>query len=782
MTARTRIPATTGTQPRAHRGLALVGPALGLVLALACGHREVDNAGGGDPTAGPEGREQPPQTPDRIAGADEAEPYVHAAPTRFAPALTALADGPHPPSGSVLADTDACASCHEAVATQWKTSAHAFASFNNPIYRASIARFRDHETRAEQGASDQGLHRSRFCAGCHDPALLLDDAMDVEIAPQDPRAHAGVTCRTCHGVADASEDGNGSYTLASAELPLPVETASGFEPTSVARHREALGPARLACDSCHRAFIGVASGHPHHLGGTDEPGPWRDSSYAGNKLRLDTPVQERDCVDCHMTREPTELADPAVDEHGEIRSHRFLGGHTWLAAIRGDDETLARVQAFLTGIASVDIAAVELGGQRALLGHGLDADARGRVILDLVVRNLAVGHRFPGGTRDAQDTWLAVEVRDRHGQLVAALDEDHGEVHRLRTGVVNGEGELVDAREVEQLRAVAFDHTIGPRDAVVVRYALELPAEAEGPLRIEAKLLHRSRTAALAAETCAQANTADGRAFTRASQRLISDKLELGKALDACAAPPVTEISSHSWTLGGDPAAPAEPKPARPDHERLWELGMGLYHHVQERLPESRAALEAALVALDDAPGLDATAADAARARIYAMLGAVVARQGRVDEALDIADRIAALAPDHPYPHLLRGRALAKVWRWEQAIPHLERARAANPESPQLAGELAAALGSVGRHREALAVAANALALSPRDPTLLRAQALALRALADPRAEAALDAYFEHRIPDEQPHLAARCGERDPSCARERVPVHVHDGADPERL
>ncbi|MCA9699062.1 MAG: hypothetical protein KC431_16185, partial [Myxococcales bacterium] len=63
----------------------------------------------------------------------------------------------------------------------------------------------------------------------------------------------------------------------------------------------------------------------------------------------------------------------------------------------------------------------------------------------------------------------------------------------------------------------------------------------------------------------------------------------------------------------------------------------------------------------------------------------------------------------------------------------------------------------------------------PRDESLLRAQALALRALGDPRAEAALEAYFAHRSPDEQPHLAAACGERDPACARERVPVHVHE-------
>jgi tetratricopeptide (TPR) repeat protein len=248
-----------------------------------------------------------------------------------------------------------------------------------------------------------------------------------------------------------------------------------------------------------------------------------------------------------------------------------------------------------------------------------------------------------------------------------------------------------------------------------------------------------------------------------------------GQKLDACAAQPVTEIARYELSLGS--AARGDDPRARPDHERLWELGIALQHQVQERLPEARDALAAAEAALEQAKhgGLEPAEYDAAHARILAALGAVAARQGRVDEALELADRIATLVPAHPYPHLLRGRALAKVWRWEQAVPHLERAFEASPGSPTLAGELAMAYGSAGMHREALAVAAKALPLRPRDATLLRAQALALEALEDPRAEAALEAYFAHREPDDQPHLGAECGERDPACALERVPVHVHE-------
>src|SRR5690606_13598769 len=414
------------------------------------------------------------------------------------------------------------------------------------------------------------------------------------------------------------------------------------------------------------------------------------------------------------------------------------------------------------GVASVDIAAIELGGRRHLLGRDVDPSARGRMVVDLVVRNLAVVHKFPGGTRDAQDTWLSLQVVDQSGRVVATLDEQNGDVHRLRTGVVDEHGELQLAREVEDFRAVAFDHTVGPRDAVIVRYAVELPTDAVGPLQVEARLLHRAATHELADETCRQSKTREGRAFLAATERMT------GTRLDPCGELPVTEINRFSLTLG-DP-----PDHARPDHERLWELGMALYHQVQERLPEAREALREAEAALARA-GLPKADHDAARARILAALGAVAAQQGRVDEALALADEVAELRPDHPYPHLLRGRALARVWRWEQAVPHLERAYAVSPGSPNLAGELATALGSAGMHRRALEVAATALVRRPRDATLLRVQALALRALGDPRAEAALDLYYRHRDYDEQPHLSADCGERDPDCARERVPVHVHE-------
>src|SRR3974390_2921082 len=106
-------------------------------------------------------------------------------------------------TGDVVTETESCAGCHADAAAQWRSSVHAFASFNNPIYRVVVDAFR----------ARVGREKSRFCAGCHDVALLVDGAMSDDVAADDSRAHGGVTCPVCHGIEKARSDGNGSYVL-----------------------------------------------------------------------------------------------------------------------------------------------------------------------------------------------------------------------------------------------------------------------------------------------------------------------------------------------------------------------------------------------------------------------------------------------------------------------------------------------------------------------------------------------------------------------------------------
>ena len=127
---------------------------------------------------------------------------------------------------SRLAKTDDCVDCHQDVASHWMHSAHAYASFDNPWYRAGVDRFRE----------ERGLEESRFCAGCHDPLLLLSGDIDHEVTADDDLAYAGITCLVCHSVESTRPDGNASYTLTADPVLIPDPA----NPNEIETHRARL--------------------------------------------------------------------------------------------------------------------------------------------------------------------------------------------------------------------------------------------------------------------------------------------------------------------------------------------------------------------------------------------------------------------------------------------------------------------------------------------------------------------------------------------------------------
>lgn len=690
-------------------------------------------------------------------------------PARFAPSQVEIAGGATI-DGTWLSDVDECDGCHSDVVAMWRTSAHAFASFNNPVYRLSVDRYR----------AEVGNEKSRFCGGCHDVSLLVAGAMDAPIAPDDLRAHAGVTCKTCHSIEHTRPDGNGSYTLTSAPIPLPARD----DPASLARHKErlTLSPLRSGidlCASCHRAFLGEETGNARFFAGTDDVTPFLRSPFAGSHLaRIDDPLPEKDCRGCHMPREAARLGDVSAKD-GTIASHRFLGGHTWLAAMRGDREQLQRITELLRGAASIDIAvAIDATGGRALPADGAKVTPGERLVLDVVTRNLGTGHRFPGGTLDAQDTWIEVTVEDARGLRlfehgVGHAGEDDPSAHRLRAFVVDEAGAPRLERDVNHFRTVVHNHTLPPRDAEVIAYALDVPASLPAsalPLKVKARLRHRSRGLALQRAACADASTPRGRAFR-------------GKTpLDPCPPQPIIDVAeAEAWIGAGAEArlravraaVPASAKGAgpRPSWRRLLDHGYGMLHAVQERVGEARPSLERALALLGD------EGQDHDRAAVLAALGALSTREGRTDEARGYLDRAALLAPGEPSIGSLRGAAFAEVWRFAEAVGPLGEALRAAPRDDGAAGRLALSLLSLGEDPRAALVAAQAgLGISPRDPDLLRVQSVALTALgaAPEEREAARAAYETYRPADDVPALRTACSKNVPGCALERIPVHEH--------
>jgi tetratricopeptide (TPR) repeat protein len=391
-----------------------------------------------------------------------------------------------------------------------------------------------------------------------------------------------------------------------------------------------------------------------------------------------------------------------------------------------------------------------------------------RLAVDVVLRNLLVGHRFPGGVLDIQDAWVEVEVADAHGVRLAASGLTHErdpadeDTHVLRTLVVDEHGEVLEEHQMAAFRSQIAPQSLAAREAQAIRYAFDVPknlAASQLPLTVTARLRHRSRTLKMQDTVCKAARTKEGKAF------IAGAKGARDVELDPCRPQPITLIAETQIELGKG----AHISSKRPAWDREYEHGMALTATVSERLEEARAVLEAALAA---AP----TGDKRAHAMIVVQLGWVASKQGRVDDALALVADARALLPT-PGPAVLdaiAADALARVWRWDEAVAP---AKACTERAPANSGAwvvYARVLGSIGDDVGALAATAKGLELVPRDPDLLRTQATALAALGRSEAPAALAAYDRFRSPDNSAELRIECAGSSSRCSREREQGHTH--------
>jgi hypothetical protein len=517
------------------------------------------------------------------------------------------------------------------------------------------------------------------------------------------------------------------------------------------------------CISCHRSFLDGSTGNAHHIVGQDDATPWRRSAYAGSAgERIDAPIDEADCRSCHMPRVPAPAGDPGA-KHGTLASHAFLGGHTWLAA--SDPALAARAEAFLQSSVFVEVSQVQRGnGDAEMVSEAPIVVHDGeRLVVDVVVKNDRVGHKFPGGVSDAQDAWLEVLVKDATGKLVASAGDEHARTsrdptaHRFLSFVIGADGEERRLRETAEFVTAAYQSTIPPRDASVVRYAFVVPERPKLPLEIEARLLHRTRNLDLARAACDDARTDRGRAFARETPK------KRGRAFDPCEPQPVTPISISRARLGLGPALSSH----RPAFERAFGLAQGLSHALGEHVDRAREPI---------AEALRVARTERERAMAFGLLAELESKEGRTF-ATFVAARNAedALGAPHPAAARARAQALLAEWKWDAAARELEGAARQAPNDDGLLASLAVAWGGAGEYERALSTTARGLLLQPRDADMLRVQALALRAL---RGEASLlaqadDAYLGCRVPDLAASTRAACSSRVVGCAHGRVPVHT---------
>ena len=361
--------------------------------------------------------------------------------------------------------SQACQRCHQDIYNQWYSSMHHNSSFNNQWYRKSIEYMQD----------VVGIRPSKWCAGCHDPALLYSGMFDrpVREIENTPAANAGLSCLMCHSIVHVkSTMGQGDYTL---EYPKLHALAASDNPVIRTLHdfvvdlnpephrRTFLKPfmrdqTAEFCSACHKVHLDVPVNHYRWVRGFNEYDNWQASGVSGQGARsFYYPANPQMCADCHM---PLVRSKDAGNVNGYVHSHRFPGANTAIPTANEDAEQLKTSEDFLKdGQVSVDIFAVSPEGKEinapapggalqpeisttfavgeeaesltptgavgevrpitAPLGRVDAAVRRGEdVRVDVVVRTRKVGHFFPGGTIDAFDVWLELQAVDDKGQTI----------------------------------------------------------------------------------------------------------------------------------------------------------------------------------------------------------------------------------------------------------------------------------------------------------------------------------------------------------------------------
>jgi len=636
-------------------------------------------------------------------------------------ATTALLPSPATVEGggtlppAALLDIERCAECHPDVFAQWQASAHRHSSFSNPFYAAAVNALR----------RERGARPARFCAGCHDPALLLTGKFD-RLDEQSEEAQAGLTCLVCHRVAHVPDTtGNGNYRLTKAPPSFDTKRPPGeHSPHAVSLLAPLLHTGEF-CATCHKVSLPVALNGDRWRRGQNEYDAWHQSAVAGHSARAYYPAaQTRRCQDCHM---PLESAPhDAAAKNGMIRSHRFIGANTALPFLRKDSDMLARTEAFLRdGKVVVDIFALRRGGiwlapldeQRPVLLPGETVEA------DVVVRNLGVGHAFPGGTNDSNQAWL--DVRLLLGDRLIARDQDH----LLSAVLLDGQARPVQHRNVEDFRATAHVHAVPPGSARLARYRFTVPADAAAPLRFEAALRWRKFQPA----------------FSRFACRERPRDFPLG-----CPDLPVTTIAQDAVTFGATTGtARGDP---RPRWQRFSDWGIALLAGLPEQVADAREAFRRAGRPVDEAR--------------------VEIRLGRLDRALALLES----APPSTTVRLLRAEALLGAWRFAEASIEARAVAEAMPLEREAWRLLALALGPAGRPSEAVQAADRALAIDPEWTEVHLVRQRALLALGDEReAERARAAYLRYRVDESEAHLRERYLRRNGRRDTEDLAVHVHD-------
>jgi tetratricopeptide (TPR) repeat protein len=666
-----------------------------------------------------------------------------------------------------------CARCHRDIYEQWNSSAHHFASFNNQWYRKSVEYMQD----------TIGTKPSKWCAGCHDHAVVFAGKFDTPIRQQidTPEAQVGLACTSCHSIVHVkSTMGQGDFTieypplhdLAVSEnklLQASHDYLLKLDPNPHARtflksfHTEQLPQ---FCSACHKVHLDVPVNGYRWMRGFNEYDNWQASGVSGEGARsFYYPPKPQTCADCHMPLVPSQ--DPAARD-GKVHSHRFVGANTALPFVNRDKDQLELTQAFLQGgVVSIDVFGVVPGGEavteaaravaaaeprlsssfaqgeeamsygasQALVREAAEPTApldqvdaavrRGdSARLEVVVRTRKVGHFFPGGTVDAFDVWVELEVTDSNGRKIfhSGFTEPDpngpdrsGPVepgaHFYRGLQLDEHGNPINKRNAWAMRSLAYVRLIPPGAADTVHYRLRIPEDCGDRLLVKAKLNYRkfawwNTQWAFAGVRDPQdkgysvsASHDDGRWVFSGDTSRVSGRT---KAIPDI---PITTLAQATAALRVLPRDVAQPPTVQKldasVRERWNDYGIGLL--LQGDLKGAEAAF------------LKVTRMEPGYADGWVNVGRARLTEGNLAGAEEVLRRALEVDPNLAKTHFFLGTALKQAGRYGEALPHLQRAAELYPRDRVVRNQLGRLLFLERQYPAAIAQLQQVLAIDPED-------------------------------------------------------------------
>ncbi|MDE0010829.1 MAG: tetratricopeptide repeat protein [Candidatus Poribacteria bacterium] len=699
----------------------------------------------------------------------------------------------------LTSETCAAKGCHPDIYRQWNESAHHFSSFNNQWYRKSIIYMQE----------VNGIQPSKWCGGCHDPAILLNGVMDRPIRENlhTPAAQAGLACTACHSIEKVKDTmGNSGYVIkypplhdiAASDNPIIRNLHNYLIRLDPEPHKKSfLKPFHRQntaefCSTCHKVHLDEPVNNFRWIRGFNDYDQWQKSgvSHQG-ALSFYYPEKAKKCVDCHM---PLVYSKDAGNINGKVHNHRFPAANTALPFVNQHPDQLKTVTEFLQNEAVTldffaDGAPIPSGGIAVTPGESMR--------VDVVVRTRNVGHRFPAGTIDAFDIWLELKATDENGKIVfwngrITAPDGNGPVdpgaHFYRAYMLDEHGNLINKRNAWATRTILYSNTIPPGAADTVRYRLEIPPDAGKVLMLEAKLNYRkfnwwhTQWAYAGVRDPEDTDFQIDKGYDDGRWVWTGDTSDVAGKIKAIPNLPIIVMASEKATLKVSVGGNSDSRPidvsvggnsdSRPiddnARERWNDYGIGLL---------LQGDLKAAQIAFSKVTEIDPVYLDGwvniARCRIEE--GNMQGAEAMLEKAFEIQKTLPPENPHRAKVHYFYALVQETYGNYDIAIEHLQRAAAQFPRDTRVRNKLGRMYFLKRNYETALTEFQKTLTVDPEDLDAHYNMMRCYRALKNPSLAAKSQKLYLRFKADESVDAITGIPRRaDPNVNRERQRIHEH--------